>query len=102
MRAKAIVAILLLGILVSSSIACGRGGGEAAVGKIAFVSSRDGNNDIYVIDADGSNQTNLTNNPAYAGMVPMADLVVPFCTTPDELGEEAKAEAKALAGRMTS
>ena len=33
-------------------------------GKIAFVSSRDGNSDIYVVNADGSGQTNLTNNPA--------------------------------------
>ena len=34
--------------------------------KIAFVSSRDGNNyEIYVMNADGSNQTRLTNNPGY-------------------------------------
>jgi len=32
--------------------------------KIAFVSSRDGNNEIYVMNADGSNQIRLTNNPA--------------------------------------
>jgi TolB protein len=31
--------------------------------KIVFVSERDGNPEIYVMDADGSNQTNLTNNP---------------------------------------
>ncbi|MCC6170361.1 MAG: PD40 domain-containing protein [Caldilineaceae bacterium] len=31
--------------------------------KIAFVSDRDGNNEIYVMNADGSNQTNLTNDP---------------------------------------
>ena len=33
-------------------------------GKIAFISSRDGNNEIYIMDGDGSNQTRLTNNPA--------------------------------------
>jgi len=33
-------------------------------GKIAFYSDRDGNEEIYVMDADGSNQTNLTNNAA--------------------------------------
>ena len=33
-------------------------------GKIAFSSLRDGNWEIYVMDADGSNQVNLTNNPA--------------------------------------
>lgn len=31
-------------------------------GKIAFASNRDGNYEIYVMDADGSNQTRLTNN----------------------------------------
>jgi len=37
----------------------------ASEGKIAFCSSLDGNWEIYVMDADGSNQTRLTNNPAY-------------------------------------
>ena len=34
-------------------------------GKITFGSKRDGNNEIYVMDADGGNQTRITNNPAY-------------------------------------
>jgi WD40-like Beta Propeller Repeat len=33
-------------------------------GKIVFQSDRDGNNEIYLMNADGSNQTRLTNNPA--------------------------------------
>ena len=33
--------------------------------KIAFVSERDGNDEIYVMNVDGSEQKNLTNNPAY-------------------------------------
>jgi hypothetical protein len=36
-------------------------------GKIAFVSTRDGNHEIYVMNADGINQTRLTNDPAYDG-----------------------------------
>jgi Tol biopolymer transport system component len=32
--------------------------------KIAFVSYRDGNGEIYVMNPDGSGQENLTNNPA--------------------------------------
>jgi TolB protein len=32
--------------------------------KIAFTSYRDGNFDIYVMNADGSGQTNISNNPA--------------------------------------
>src|SRR3990172_1844040 len=36
-------------------------------GKIAFASERDGNYEIYVMDADGSNPTNLTNDGATDG-----------------------------------
>ena len=36
-------------------------------GQIVFTSRRDGNNEIYVMDADGGNQENLTNHPAYDG-----------------------------------
>ena len=36
----------------------------APCGKIAFCSNRDSNNEIYVMNADGSNQTRMTNNPA--------------------------------------
>ena len=35
-----------------------------ANGKIAFMSTRDGNGEIYLMNPDGSNQTNLTNNSA--------------------------------------
>jgi Tol biopolymer transport system component len=38
-----------------------------ANGKIAFTSDRSGNDEIYVMNADGSGQTNLTNNPADDG-----------------------------------
>ena len=31
--------------------------------QIAFVSERDGNPEIYVMDSNGKNQQNLTNNP---------------------------------------
>lgn len=33
--------------------------------RIAFFSNRDGNEEIYVMNTDGSGQTNLTNNPAH-------------------------------------
>ena len=36
-------------------------------GRIVFTSLRDGNAEIYVMDAGGRNQENLTNNPAYDG-----------------------------------
>ena len=36
-------------------------------GKIAFEGFRDGNTEIYLMNGDGSGQTNLTNNPASDG-----------------------------------
>ena len=33
--------------------------------KITFCSNRDGNNEIYIMDVDGSNVKRLTNNQAY-------------------------------------
>ncbi len=33
--------------------------------KIAFVSDRDGNFEIYIMNTYGSGQTKLTNNPAF-------------------------------------
>ena len=36
-------------------------------GRIVFTSLRDGNAEIYVMDAGGGNQENLTNHPAYDG-----------------------------------
>ena len=43
-------------------VGCTESGGGT---QIAFMSDRDGNGEIYVMNADGSGQTNLTNNPAY-------------------------------------
>jgi Tol biopolymer transport system component len=36
--------------------------------KIAFDARRDGNTDIYVMNADGSGLTQMTNGPGYDGM----------------------------------
>ena len=35
--------------------------------NILFASNRDGNLEIYIMDANGENQRNLTNHPAYDG-----------------------------------
>ena len=48
-------------------VACGgggSGGGAAQPGAIVFTSDRDGNFEVYVMNADGTGQTNLTNNSA--------------------------------------
>lgn len=34
-----------------------------SAGQIVFVSDRDGNNEIYLMNADGTGLTNLTNHP---------------------------------------
>ena len=41
--------------------------GAAATGRIAFISDRDGNDEVYVMNADDSGQTRLTNNPDFDG-----------------------------------
>ena len=55
-------------VLVAAGLASATGPAQAAfagdVGKIAFASDREGNWDIFVMNADGSGQTNITNSPA--------------------------------------
>ena len=41
-----------------------RGDGPEPSGRIAFYSFRDGNEEVYVMNPDGSEQVNLTNDPA--------------------------------------
>ncbi len=64
----ALGAVVLLAVAAVAVLAGGSSPAESAFpganGKIAFESFRDGNFEIYVMNADGSNQTNLTNNPA--------------------------------------
>ena len=50
------VSLFLVGLPATATVS-----GEN--GKIAFVSDRDGNPEIYVMEADGSNPVNLTNHP---------------------------------------
>ena len=38
--------------------------GRGIPGSVAFFSARDGNNEIYVMDPDGSRPLRITNNPA--------------------------------------
>ena len=59
------VGVVLAFILVLTSVIFPRAGHAAfpgTNGKIAFQSDRDGNFEIYVMNADGSGQTRLTNN----------------------------------------
>jgi TolB protein len=63
-----IAAILVTAASANSRLRIAGGSATASVaagGKIAFVSDRDGNWEIYVMNADGSGQRNLTRNLGY-------------------------------------
>ncbi len=61
-RASSIVTTLGL---IAATLGFAPGAGATSVnGSIAFRSNRDGNNEIYVMNADGSGQSRLTNNAA--------------------------------------
>ena len=68
MRFKLIPRCLLfagLSVCLTSEELCLKNALASNTGRIVFASLRDGNNEIYVMDADGGNQENLTNHPAY-------------------------------------
>ena len=62
LAALALAGLMALGLALRAAPATAAFPGEN--GSITFTSGRDGNNEIYVMDADGQNQTNLTNNAA--------------------------------------
>jgi Tol biopolymer transport system component len=59
---------VLVGILALAAVACDSGEDTgtngSSSGKIAFASDRDGNYEIYFMNADGTGQTRLTRNSA--------------------------------------
>jgi len=65
---RILVPVIIISLAVTfSSGGCVRAGVSpeetALEDKIAFVSYRDGNNEIYIMNIDGTGQINLTNNP---------------------------------------
>jgi len=60
-RTAAVCLVVTLVVLIGG---CGGTGTVLAPNNIAFHSNRDGMGEIYVMEADGSNQTNLTNSTA--------------------------------------
>ena len=59
-RIGGVMAAVFASLAVAMAVGCSSG--EKV--KIAFVSDRDGDSEIYLMDVDGSNQTPLTNNGA--------------------------------------
>jgi Tol biopolymer transport system component len=63
MRGRIRLAVLAVALVAVTALpAAADAAFPGANGKIAFESFRDGNWDIYTMDADGSNQTRITNN----------------------------------------
>ena len=63
MRAVSLVAAVMA--LALTVAACGGGDSQSAApptGRIAFTSNRDGNQEVYLMSADGGDQINLTND----------------------------------------
>ena len=60
------IALALVGVL--AAFACGDAGQRTPTGRIAFNSERDGNTEVYVMNADGSGVTNLTTSPSIDGL----------------------------------
>ncbi|MCH8274254.1 MAG: PD40 domain-containing protein [Armatimonadetes bacterium] len=75
MKPKHVVVVAAIAAMPFLQGGCGGGDGGTKVDsspafspdgpKIAFASTRDANWEIYIMNADGSGQTNLTNNVAY-------------------------------------
>lgn len=61
---KTLLWILILVMSISLVAMFNSGGFTTTKGKIAIVSDRDGNEEIQIMNIDGSDQTRLTYNPA--------------------------------------
>ncbi|MGH3033312.1 MAG: TolB family protein [Gaiellaceae bacterium] len=61
----AVVGVAVLGAATLSALAAQAASGGPADGAIGFVSSRDGNAEIYLMNADGSGQTAVTRTSAH-------------------------------------
>ncbi len=57
--------LLASGLALVASMEPARAAFPGGNGKIAFSSHRDGNPEVYAMNANGSGQTNLTNDPAF-------------------------------------
>ena len=64
---RIIASSLIIAMIFAALLTAACGGQTGPEERIAFVSNRDGNSEIYVVNADGSGTTRLTNNDAGDG-----------------------------------
>ena len=57
-------ALVVAALCVLAAVPAAHAAFPGANGKIAFTSTRDGNDEIYTMNADGTGQTRITNNAA--------------------------------------
>ena len=67
---RVLIAVLIMVGMFASTLGIADEGEVKATGKIAFMSERDENWEIYIMDLDGSHQTNLTNTHRETEMNP--------------------------------
>ena len=65
MKRKLTMILMMLAVSIGFGLAGAQSANAAAGEKIAFASNRDGNFDIYVMNADGTNPIRLTNNGGF-------------------------------------
>ena len=70
LRSTLPVLVMSVVLATASDVILSQAEGKLANTKIAFVSTRDGNHEIYVMNADGTNLINLTNHPTAADQHP--------------------------------
>lgn len=65
MKSKQFTSAIILTLLMAMVVGCAESSTTPMLnGRIAFGSDKDGESEIYIMDTDGSNLINLTNNPA--------------------------------------
>src|SRR5215210_2428634 len=63
--ALGLAAVIAYTSLLAGEVASAQAAFPGTNGKIAFTSNRDGNQEIYIMNPDGTDQKRLTNNAAF-------------------------------------
>ena len=96
-----LVAALAAGLLVLMGTKPAEAAFPGESGQISFVSERDGNQEIYVMNTEGTRQTRLTNNPALDALPAFSPngKRVAFTSRRDSIGTQVNDEIYVIAPR---